>query len=163
MKPTAPLVSEVTSLRVTERSADGQKITIGLTTRYIPERFYAVPLDCLSDLIAELERLKGSEAAPTAAATDEAIFDTEPATPASPPPAPDAAASDPNEIKVRVPKKWMLASALPHRPMVIVMFDPQTDQQTAFGLGASAARDMATGLIKQADAIVQHAEKSSKS
>jgi hypothetical protein len=164
MKPTTPLVSEVTSLRATEYSPDGQKVTVALTTRYVGERFYSVPVNCLSEFIADLDRLKPTGAASQAATAVKAQADTQPgADIGSSAPEQDAAPANPNEIKINVPKKWMIASALPQRPLVILVFDPQTKAQTGFGLGGQAAREMAAGLIKQADAIAEHAEKQSKS
>jgi hypothetical protein len=163
MKPVKPLVTEIASLRATEYSADGLKVTISLTTKYTSERFYSVPLICLSEFIADLERLKSTEAALPAATHARPSAGAEPVAPASSPPTQRDAGPNPKEIKVTLPKKWMLASALPQRPMVILVFDPQTETQAGFGFGGPAAREMAAGLIKYADQIAQHAEKPSKS
>jgi len=163
MKPVKPLVTEVASLRATEYSADGQKVTISLTTKYASERLYSVPLTCLSEFIADLERLKGSDAALPAASSTRATTDTKPDVPSASAPTQHSASPNPKEIKVNLPKKWMLASGLPRHPMVILVFDPQTETQAGFGFGGPAAREMAAGLIKYADQIAQHAEKPSKS
>lgn len=163
MKPGKPLVTEVASLRATEYSADGRSVTISLTTKYTSERLYSVPLSCLSEFIADLERLKSADAALPVDAHAGPSADTRPAAPASSAPTQSGATPNPKEIKVNLPKKWMIASALPQRPMVILVFDPQTEAQAGFGFGGPAAREMATGLIKYADQIAQHAQKPSKS
>jgi hypothetical protein len=163
MKPVKPLVTDVASLRATEYSADGQKVTISLTTKYTSERLYSVPLSCLSEFIADLERLKASEPTAPAAAARKGTTDAKFAASRGAAPVHAAAGSNPKEIKVNLPKKWMVASALPQRPMVILVFDPQTETQAGFGFGGPAAREMAAGLIKYADQIAQYAEKSSKS
>jgi hypothetical protein len=163
MKPVKPLVTEVASLRATEYSADGLKVTVSLTTKYTSERLYSVPLSCLSEFIADLERLKSAEAASPAATHAGPSADTRPAAPASSAPTQRDASPNPKEIKVNLPKKWILASGLPRHPMVILVFDPQTETQAGFGFGGPAAREMAAGLIKYADQIAQLAEKPSKS
>jgi dTDP-4-dehydrorhamnose 3,5-epimerase len=57
------------------------------------------------------------------------------------------------QVPRRVPKRWMLRTALPGRPLVIMVFDPQTELQAGFALTEKAAREMAAGLTKQAAAL----------
>ena len=157
MKHSKLLVTDVASLRATEYSADGQSVTISLTTKYTSERLYSVPLRCLSELINDLERLKTTMPVATGSTSD---ADTTPAAIASgqPPQRPD----DAKAIKITVPKKWMLASGLPKHPLVILLFDPQTPTQAGYGIGGTAAREMATGLVKYADQIAEQSGKRSK-
>jgi hypothetical protein len=157
MKPANPLVTEVASLRATEYSPDGKKVTVALTTKYASERVYSVPLACLSEFIADLERLKTAE--PELPAVTASATETKPVAAAS---APAQRAAALNEIKITLPKKWMLASGLPRHPMVILVFDPQTEAQAGFGFGGPAAREMAAGLLKYADQIEQRPETAPK-
>jgi hypothetical protein len=61
-----------------------------------------------------------------------------------------------------VPKKWMLRSGLPDHPLVVMVFDPQTEKQSGYGLTATAAREMAVGLVKYADTLAKHQAKKQK-
>jgi len=48
----------VTALRAVGYSADGKDVILSLTTKYsTAERTYSVPVECFSDLIADLKRL----------------------------------------------------------------------------------------------------------
>jgi hypothetical protein len=82
-------------------SADGKNITVSLATKYSAERrTYSVPVECLYDFIADLQKLKSS--------TGAGPIETQAAI--TPTPAP---AKNLNRINVTVPKKWMLRSGLP--------------------------------------------------
>lgn len=149
MKQNKPLVSDVVSLRALEYSKDGKNVTLSLSTKYSSERFFSVPLTCLAELISDLENLKPQGGAPKAAAPREAAA----AKPVETRPADAAAKPAGNEVKVKVPKKWMLASGLPNHPLIVLILDPQTAEQTGYGFGDKAARELAAGLVKYADAI----------
>jgi hypothetical protein len=48
----------VIALRADDYSPDGRNVTISLTTKYsAAERKYSVPVECLRDLIVDLQRL----------------------------------------------------------------------------------------------------------
>jgi hypothetical protein len=158
MKPSKPLVSDVISMRALEYSADGNNVTISLTTKYSSERFFSVPLSCLSELIADLENLKRRGAAPESASGAQNKASAQPADVRT-----DAAAKPAgNQVNIAVPKKWMLASGLPNHPLVILILDAQTKTQAGFGFSDRAAREMAAGLVKYADLISNHSAAGSK-
>ncbi len=137
--PATPI--DVIALRATDRSPDGKVITLSLKTRYSTERAYSVPVECLYELTADLQKLNSAAgAAPVAPPT------------AAPQPAEQA----PNRVSVTVPKKWAVTSGLPHHPVVVMIFDAQTDKQAGYGLNATAAKQMAAGLVKCADAVAEH-------
>ena len=147
----------VIDIRAHEYSRDGQNIIISLATKHSAERrTYAVPVGCLHDLISDLRTLKQPSDGGTAEPADE---------PSRPDPAPSQMSgrtTPPPEaktlprIKISVPKKWMLRSGLPDHPLVLMVFDPQTEKQSGYGLTATAAREMAVGLVKYADMIAKH-------
>jgi hypothetical protein len=146
----APPIDAI-DFRVDCYSADNKNIIVSLATKYSAERrIYSVPVACLSDFVADLKKLKPPSP------TDAAATSGEPATTRISEPAPAPVAKDPNRINVTVPKKWMLRSGLPQRPLVIMVFDPQTEAQAGFALPEAAAREMAAGLVKYADALVKH-------
>jgi hypothetical protein len=154
MKQSKPLVTDVVSMRASEYSNDGKNVTISLTTKYSSERLFSVPLACLQEFITDLETLKSSAA--QSGAKTEKRAGKEPAAQGVIRATPPGAKS--TDVKVTVPKKWMLASGLPQHPLVILILDPQTDAQAGFGFTDRAAREMATGLVKYADAIAQQAK-----
>ena len=147
----------VIDIQAHEYSQDGKNIIISLATKYSAERrTYAVPVGCLYDLISDLRTLKQ----PSDGATPEPADET-----SQPDPAPSQAggqttppreAKDLTRLNVSVPKKWMLRSGLPEHPLVVMVFDPMTEKQSGYGLTATAAREMAVGLVKYADTVAKH-------
>ena len=51
----------VIALRADDYSPDGRTVTISLTTKYsAAERKYSIPVECLRDLIVDLQRLNAA-------------------------------------------------------------------------------------------------------
>src|SRR5262245_48473567 len=131
-------------------SPDGKAVVVSFATKYSAERrSYALPVESLYSFVADLQKLQRPSV--TAPAPDT------PATPFKSKTADPPAEKDSKGLKVRVPKKWMLRTGLPERPLVIVVFDPQTDLQTGFALTEQAAREMAAGLTTQANRLTNGA------
>jgi len=152
----APPIS-VIDIRAHEYTPDGKGIIVSLATKYSAERRdYSVPVECLYNLISDLRTLKPPSDGAAPAPADET---------SQPDPAPSQASGqiipppqtkDLTRLNVTVPKKWMLRSGLPDHPLVILVFDPVTEKQSGYGLTATAAREMAVGLVKYADTVVKH-------
>ena len=147
----------VIDIQAHEYSQDGKNIIISLATKYSAERrTYAVPVGCLYDLISDLRTLKQPSDGSTAEPADETSqADPAPSQASGQTPSPPEA-KDLTRLNVSVPKKWMLRSGLPAHPLVVLVFDPQTERQSGYGLTATAAREMAEGLVKYADMIAKH-------
>jgi hypothetical protein len=141
---TAPTIDVVT-LRADKYSPDGKSVFISLQTKHASEMTLSVPVACFHDLIADLRNLQPpGETAATTTSNHPAV--------ASKP------AEHLNRINVIVPKKWMLRSGLPNHPLIIMVFDPQTEAQAGYALTVAAAREMAVGLVKYADTVSKHEE-----
>jgi hypothetical protein len=133
---------DVIALRANNRTPDGNNIIISLITRFSTEQAYSVPIECLKELITDLQKLN-SVAGVTTTKSPEPI--------ASPKPA-----ADQSRVNVTVPKKWMLGSGLPNHPVVVMIFNPQTETQAGYALTSTSAREMAVGLVKYADTVAKH-------
>ena len=148
----------VIDIRAHEYTPDGKGIIVSLATKYSPERRdYSVPVECLYNLISDLRTLKppsnGAAPADEPSQQDAAPSQASGQTTSSP------GAKDLTRLNVTVPKKWMLRSGLPDHPLVVMVFDPQTEKQSGYGLTAGAAREMAVGLVKYADTVAKHQAK----
>lgn len=137
---------DVAALRAQDYSYDGKNVIISLRPRYSAEQTFSVPLECLYELITDLQKLNAAKGASAAK-------------PAAEPQVKPQPASDLNQVKVTVPKKWQLRSGLPAHPLVIVILDPQTEAQTGYALTAPAAQEMAVALTKIADTVAKHEAK----
>jgi hypothetical protein len=131
-------------LRADNYSPDGKNVIISFATKYIAERrIYSVPVECLNEFIADLQKLKS----PTG--TTSINTSRQPAATQTP-------EKELGRITITVPKRWMLRSGLPDHPLVVMVFDPQTEAQAGYALTATAAREIAMGLVKYADTVAKH-------
>ena len=125
---------KLSSLRVLQGATD-EEVMVTMKPTYTEERRYVLPRECLTELRSDLERLVGTPISQAG-----------------------GTASDPKQIKLKTPKKWMVGSGLPKFPAVIVIFDPQSEAQAGYALAADAALKMAAELVKQAEALKAHAK-----
>jgi hypothetical protein len=139
-------VFQSTGARAERNPEESGSILLRLSTRYVGEQLYAIPDSALDQLVADLQALKaaGSSHARNGQKAAE--------------PSPQAvSATKPEgrsfEVKVTTPQKWMIGSGLPQRSVVVLIFDPQSESQAGYALGGESAKQMAAGLIKQADAL----------
>jgi len=147
----------VIDIRAHEYTPDGKGIIVSLATKYSPERRdYSVPVECLYNLISDLRTLKppsnGAAPEPADEPSQQAPALSQASSQRTPPPV----TKDLTRLNVTVPKKWMLRSGLPDHPLIVLVFDPQTEKQSGYGLTAGAAREMAVGLVKYADTVAKH-------
>jgi hypothetical protein len=151
----------ITAIRADEVTDDGA-VVLTLVTKYSGERSFSAPVACFHGLISDLRRLQLPMAAPTmSAAPGMPANAAMPSTSAMPavsavPGTAAAPAKSFNQVTVRTPHKWMIGSGLPKHPVVILIMDPQTETQAGFALNANAAKEMAAGLMKNADALAAH-------
>jgi hypothetical protein len=137
---------DIVDFKAERYSPDGKAIVVSFATAQSAQRrSYTLPVQSLYGFIADLQKMQrpsGTVSASNTLAT--------PSKTAGP-----TAEKDPNRIDIRVPKRWMLRTGPPERPLVIMVFDPQTEIQAGFALTEKAAREMAAGLVKQADSLAK--------
>ena len=153
MSQRKPPPIDALDFRADSYSPDGGTIIVSLTTKHSPEQHtYSLPVTALYGFIADLQKLQSGGPVPSSPPAEQ---------PATPPvsKAP-LAAKDRTRINITVPKRWMMRSGLPEHPLVYLIFDPQTERQAGYALPAPSAREMATSLVKHADLLEQHKEKS---
>jgi hypothetical protein len=147
-------------LRADSYSNDSKNIVVSLATIHSPKRqTYSLPVTALYSFIADLQRLRPeatSEPPPPA---------VQPAVPKSVPEpmATSAATPDQFRVNITVPRRWIMRCGLPERPLVYLVFDPQTEQQAGYGLAGKSAREMAAVLLKYADVLERHEAGKTKS
>jgi hypothetical protein len=121
---------QLTSIRITASSPDSPEVTVTMKPKYTDARSYLMSRESLQDLIDDLQLLASKEAAKPSGLQ--------------------------NQLAVKTPQKWMVGSGLPKHPVVLLIFDVQTDTQGGYALSADAATDMAAGLLKNAEALRKH-------
>jgi hypothetical protein len=136
-------------------SDDGADVKVTLATKHVGDMTLSMPADCLSELISALSQAKAaipSKQLKTATPAKQTI-------PAAPSPQTKTAIAskggkDLNQVTITVPKKFMVGADLRVHDVVLLIFDQQTESQTGYALNADAAKQMAVGLVKNADAVL---------
>ncbi|HZP69183.1 MAG TPA: hypothetical protein VFB29_04490 [Pseudolabrys sp.] len=140
---------DIVDFKAERYAPDGKTLIVSFATAQSAERrFYALPVQSLYGFIGDLQKLQPVRAASAAAPAAAPAVPPAPQKPAKPAPAGSAG----NRVEVTVPKRWM-ARPLPERNVVVMVFDPETERQTAYALPPQAIREMAGALIKQADVL----------
>jgi hypothetical protein len=118
-------------------SADGAEVKLTFASKFIGDIDLTIPADRLDDLISALNKANNALRARNS--------------------------NTPQQVRVTTPKKFMVTADVDVRGIVILIFDPTTVDQCGFALDAKAAKEMAVGLVKNADAVLaQKAQKADK-
>jgi len=157
----------INGIKSCKLSANGTEVHITFISRYSGDFEVSMPLACRDELLAMLTANSAARpsppAAPAAAPRTVSPATAVPAPPArpitSPAPAPEPPAK-PGQISVSVPKKWAVTADTTVHDVVLLLFNPNMEKQTGYALGPEAAKEMAVGLVKNADTVLAH--KSSK-
>ena len=112
-----------------------------------------MPSACVDRLIAMLRDAKSRVQPPASPAPQPSPEPAPAPQPAdSPQPSEPAAALQPNQVRVTVPKTWGI-TADARRRLVIVVFDHLAETRSGYALDPDAARKMSEGLAKNAGAV----------
>jgi hypothetical protein len=142
----------INGIKSCKLSANGAEVHITFATRYSGDFEISMPLACRDELIALLAPGGAPKPAPAAPVAAPA-----PAAPAPVPTAPSKTEpAKPGQISVTVPKKWAVTADTTIHDVVLLLFNPNMDKQTGYALGPEAAKEMAVGLVKNADTVLAH-------
>jgi hypothetical protein len=146
----------INGIKSCKLSANGAEVHITFATRYSGDFEIAMPLACRDELIALLapggapQPAQPAQTAPAPAPAAAPAKAPAPATPSAAEPA------KPGQISVSVPKKWAVTADTTIHDVVLLLFNPNMDKQTGYALGPEAAKEMAVGLVKNADTVLAH-------
>src|SRR5882724_3704835 len=117
----------ITGARAAADLENSSMVVITLATKYAGERSYSLPRECLDALISDLQQTKLTNGTPSGQKT--------------------------HQMAVKTPKKWMIGTGLPNHAVVLVLFDPQSDDRGGYALNPGTAKEMAAALVKNAEAV----------
>jgi hypothetical protein len=139
-------VNKVTSHAVSD---DGAEVILVLDARHVGELALMMSAEGLGDLIAALNRCQ-SEIQSQGRKQPDKPSDK----PSEKPPGKKSEKPSGEQVEISVPKTWVVGSDLKTHELVLVIFNHQTESQAGYALGADAAKQMATALVKNADAVL---------
>src|SRR5262245_20578865 len=118
----------LTGVKAHAVSDDGAQVALAFTTKTGGEHSVMIPAECLDALIAGLNRAKSV--------------------------AKNKQSTSGEQVSVTMPKTWMVTADVDVRGVVVVIFDPKTDNQIGYALDVESAKNMAVGLVKNAEAVL---------
>jgi hypothetical protein len=137
----------IAEVKSSSLSDDKKEIIVGGRGKYIGDLELRFARECLDDLIDALVRAKGAlgpadaAAVPSVAAVPAAKRNGD-ATP------------NPNEIKFEIPKNFAVTADTSGRGLVLLILNHRLQNQEGFALSPEAAKQVAGGLTKSAEAVL---------
>jgi hypothetical protein len=111
-------------------SGDGSEVMFTLVTKYAGDMVVKMPASCLEALKPSQDRAARAAEAGNRAKTGTGTL--------------------------HKPKKWLLGGETTKHKIVALIFDPQSDRETGFAFSPKAAKDLAAGLVKSADKVLNY-------
>jgi hypothetical protein len=121
----------VTAIKGCETSDDGLQMTVTFTTKYVGDLNVTMPLSCLEALQAAVVPAKTHKA-------------------------PEQSENNAAQLRVAVPKTWLVMADTQVHRMVILAFDHQAETKAGYALNPDAAKKLAGVLVQKADDVLTH-------
>ena len=138
-------ISEVKSWRLSD---DQREVLVGGSGKYIGDVELRFARECLDDLIEALVRAKG-------ALEPSANSASVPSMTAAPPPERNGCTgANPDQIRFEIPKNFTVTADTSGRGLVLLILNHRLEKQEGFALSPDAAKQVAGGLTKSADAVL---------
>jgi len=147
-------VSTVASSRVSD---DNKEIIVASTGKYTGDLELRFALECVDQLIDLLKQARGAsgpEAKPSPALGVEV---SSAAVPSATQPDADlkvAPKTNPDEVRFEIPKNFTVTADTSGRGLVLMIVNHRLENQNGYAFSPDAAKQVAGGLIKSADAVL---------
>ncbi|MGY8637437.1 hypothetical protein RAD15_33705 [Bradyrhizobium sp. 14AA] len=136
-------------------SDDKKEFVVQTTGKYTGALELRFASDCVDDLIAALTSARGG-VQPTASNGGGAVAEAvAPNMDAAAPVKPGAAGGDkPDEVRFEIPKNCTISADTSGRGLVLFILNHRLEQQAGYAFSPDAAKQLAGGLTKSADALL---------
>jgi hypothetical protein len=138
-------ISEVKSSGLSD---DKKEVIVGGSGKYIGDVELRFARECLDDLIDALLGAKSALGLPASSGSAAKVA----ATPE--PKRNGGAGADPNQIRFEIPKNFTVTADTSGRGLVLLILNHRLENQEGFALSPDAAKQVAGGLTKSADAVL---------
>jgi hypothetical protein len=138
----------IAEVKTSGLSDDRKEVIIGGSGKYIGDVELRFARECLDDLIEALLRAKGvlGPSANSARVPDAAA--------AAAPRRNGGAGAHPDQVRIEIPKNFTVTADTTGRGLVLLILNHRLENQEGFGLSPDAAKQVAGGLMKSADAVL---------
>ena len=127
---------------------DKKEVIVGGYGKYIGDVELRFARECLDDLIEALVRAKGALEPSANSASVPSI------TAAPAPERNEGPGSNPDQIRFEIPKNFTVTADTSGRGLVLLILNHRLEKQEGFALSPDAAKQVAGGLTKSADAVL---------
>ncbi|MBR1245106.1 hypothetical protein JQ620_33985 [Bradyrhizobium sp. AUGA SZCCT0274] len=134
-------ISEVKSSRLSD---DKKEVIVGGSGKYIGDVELKIARECLDDFIDALVSARGTLGSVTVPSADSAVVPERNA----------RSGGNPNEVRFEIPKTFAVTADTEGRGLVLLILNHRLDNQEGYALSPDAARQVAAGLTKSADALL---------
>jgi hypothetical protein len=138
----------IAEVKSSSLSDDKKEIIVGGSGKYIGDVELRFARECLDSLIDALVRAKG-------ALEPSASTASVPSATAAPVPQHNGeAGANPDQIRFEIPKNFTVTADTSGRGLVLLILNHRLQNQEGFALSPDAAKQVAGGLTKSADAVL---------
>ena len=137
-------IGEVKSSRLSD---DKKEVIVGGSGKYVGDVELKIARECLDDFIDALVSAQGALGSNLAVAVSGAHSAVAPKRRARP-------GGNPNEVRFEVPKTFAVTADTEGRGLVLLILNHRLENQEGYALSPDAAKQVAEGLIKSADALL---------
>jgi hypothetical protein len=138
----------INEIKSSSLSDDKREVIVGGSGKYIGDVELRFARECLDGLIDALVRAK-SALEPSA---HPGLVPS--ASAAAPPKLNGGAGANPDEVRFEIPKNFTVTADTSGRGLVLLILNHRLDNQEGYALSPDAARHVAGGLTKSADALL---------
>ncbi|MBR1298599.1 hypothetical protein [Bradyrhizobium sp. AUGA SZCCT0042] len=137
-------IGEVKSSRLSD---DKKEVIVGGSGKYIGDVELKIARECLDDFIDALVSARGTHGPTLAVALPSADSAMVPERNAR-------SGGNPNEVRFEIPKTFAVTADTEGRGLVLLILNHRMENQQGYALSPDAARQVAAGLTKSADALL---------
>ena len=138
----------IAEVKSSSLSDDKKEVIVGGSGKYIGDVELRFARECLDDLIAALAQAKGAlgPSANSAAVPGAAAAPT--------PERNSGAGANPDEIRFEIPKNFTVTADTSGTGLVLLILNHRLENQEGYALSPDAAKQVAGGLTKSAEAVL---------
>jgi hypothetical protein len=138
----------ISAVKSAHPSDDKKEVIVASVSKYSGELELRVASECVDDLIRALVKARGL-LQPTTAST------AAPAAVASALPTTNGpqVSKNPDEVRFEIPRNFMVTADTSGRGLVLLIVNHRLERQAGYALSADAAKQLAGGLSKSAEAL----------
>ena len=134
-------IGEVKSSRLTD---DKKEVIVSGSGKYVGDVELKIARECLDDFIDALVSARGTLGSVTVLSADSAVVPKWNA----------RSRGNPNEVRFEIPKTFAVTADTEGRGLVLLILNHRLENQEGYALSPDAARQVAAGLTKSADALL---------